>query len=81
MSDPKVKPSSEMSHPIDLEAGQFDNEIIRAIEEKSLFYYKEKKSSLVARYVYGIIFLITNLCAWFIRDYAQTALALIPCNY
>ncbi|CAA7049439.1 unnamed protein product [Microthlaspi erraticum] len=79
MDDPKVRSSSEMEiSPIDIEAAQFDNEIIRAIEENSLFYHKEKNKSLVARYVYGIIFLITNLCAWFIRDYAQKTLALIP---
>ncbi|PPD99464.1 hypothetical protein GOBAR_DD03510 [Gossypium barbadense] len=30
---------------------------------------EERKKSLRARYFYGIIFLITNLTAWFIRDY------------
>ncbi|KHG07649.1 Serine incorporator 3 [Gossypium arboreum] len=33
---------------------------------------EEKKKSLRARYLYGIIFLITNLTAWFIRDYGHT---------
>ncbi|KAA3480556.1 putative serine incorporator [Gossypium australe] len=33
---------------------------------------EEKKKSLRARYFYGIIFLITNLTAWFIRDYGHT---------
>ncbi|TYG50403.1 hypothetical protein ES288_D10G172700v1 [Gossypium darwinii] len=33
---------------------------------------EERKKSLRARYFYGIIFLITNLTAWFIRDYGHT---------
>ncbi|XP_039033634.1 probable serine incorporator [Hibiscus syriacus] len=33
---------------------------------------EERKKSLRARYIYGIIFLVTNLTAWFIRDYGQT---------
>ncbi|XVF65027.1 hypothetical protein PTKIN_Ptkin09bG0213800 [Pterospermum kingtungense] len=33
---------------------------------------EERKKSLRARYFYGIIFLITNLTAWFIRDYGRT---------
>ncbi|KAG2285716.1 hypothetical protein Bca52824_045320 [Brassica carinata] len=61
----------------DLEAAQLDD-LIREIEQKSLFYYQEKKKSLRARYIYGTIFLIINLCAWFIRDYAQKALTLLP---
>ncbi|KAG7573456.1 Serine incorporator/TMS membrane protein [Arabidopsis suecica] len=63
--------------PGDLEAAHLD-ELIREIEQRSLFYYQEKNKSLRARYVYGTIFLIINLCAWFIRDYAQKALALLP---
>ncbi|KAK9288179.1 hypothetical protein L1049_016628 [Liquidambar formosana] len=31
----------------------------------------QRKKSLRARYTYGIIFLLTNLCAWFVRDYGQ----------
>ncbi|KAG4126271.1 hypothetical protein ERO13_D10G146100v2 [Gossypium hirsutum] len=33
---------------------------------------EERKKSLRARYFYDIIFLITNLTAWFIRDYGHT---------
>ncbi|KAK8555265.1 hypothetical protein V6N13_037382 [Hibiscus sabdariffa] len=33
---------------------------------------EERKKSLRARYFYGIIFFITNLTAWFIRDYGHT---------
>lgn len=29
----------------------------------------------MARYVYGLIFLVTNLLAWVVRDYAQAALS------
>ncbi|EFH57562.1 hypothetical protein ARALYDRAFT_902458 [Arabidopsis lyrata subsp. lyrata] len=63
--------------PGDLEAAHLD-ELIREVEQRSLYYYQEKNKSLRARYVYGTIFLIINLCAWFIRDYAQKALALLP---
>ncbi|KAF5196083.1 Serinc-domain containing serine and sphingolipid biosynthesis protein [Thalictrum thalictroides] len=31
----------------------------------------ERKKSLQARYVYGFIFLLTNLLAWLIRDYGH----------
>ncbi|VVB07299.1 unnamed protein product [Arabis nemorensis] len=75
MSDPRVR-SLQISDG-DLEVAQLD-ELIKEIEQKSLFYYKEKNKSLRARYVYGTIFLIINLCAWFIRDYAQKALSLLP---
>ncbi|XP_008438413.1 uncharacterized protein LOC103483517 isoform X1 [Cucumis melo] len=34
-------------------------------------YANEKKKSLRVRYVYSIIFLVTNLIAWFLRDYGQ----------
>lgn len=39
-----------------------------------------KKGPLQARYVYGFIFLITNLLAWAIRDYAHKAPSLIRCE-
>ncbi|CDY37743.1 BnaA04g19250D [Brassica napus] len=75
MNDPRVR-SFQIS-PGDLEAAQLDD-LIREIEQKSLFYHQEKKKLLRARYIYGTIFLIINLCAWFIRDYAQKALTLLP---
>ncbi|KAG7028786.1 Serine incorporator 3, partial [Cucurbita argyrosperma subsp. argyrosperma] len=34
-------------------------------------YASEKKKSLRVRYVYAVIFLMTNLIAWFIRDYGK----------
>ena len=40
----------------------------------------ERKKSLRARYFYGIIFLITNLTAWFIRDYGQSVLPPLYCE-
>ncbi|KAJ8448586.1 hypothetical protein Cgig2_012230 [Carnegiea gigantea] len=38
----------------------------------------ERRRSLRARYYYGIVFLLTNLAAWFIRDYI---LRVIPENH
>nr|GMD65651.1 probable serine incorporator [Ipomoea batatas] len=48
------------------------NEIQLALWQQKRAEYKVKsKKSLRARYSYGIIFLITNLVAWFIRDYGE----------
>ncbi|KAL5784455.1 hypothetical protein ACOSQ2_006847 [Xanthoceras sorbifolium] len=46
----------------------------RSLEQKTIDCSAEKRKSLRSRYLYGIIFLVTNLSAWFIRDYAQKAL-------
>ncbi|XP_022157955.1 serine incorporator 3 isoform X1 [Momordica charantia] len=40
-------------------------------ETSNVDYASEKNKSLQVRYMYGIIFLSTNLVAWFIRDYGQ----------
>ncbi|KAK3187774.1 hypothetical protein Dsin_027335 [Dipteronia sinensis] len=44
------------------------------VQHKSIDCSAEKSKSLRARYLYGILFLVTNLSAWFIRDYAQKVL-------
>nr|XP_023886276.1 serine incorporator 3-like [Quercus suber] len=50
-------------------------EVSGSLEQKNLVDYSaERKKSLQARYSYGIIFLVTNLIAWFIRDYGQRLL-------
>ncbi|KAM7261508.1 hypothetical protein ACFE04_008875 [Oxalis oulophora] len=49
-------------------------ELVRSLEQKSIECLAAKNMSLQARYVYGIIFLLINLCAWFIRDYGQRML-------
>lgn len=50
-------------------------EVSGSLEQKNLVDYSaERKKSLRARYSYGIIFLVTNLIAWFIRDYGQRLL-------
>lgn len=45
------------------------------LEQKRIDYSREKKKTLQARYIYGIIFLIINLKAWFFRDYGQRVLS------
>ncbi|XP_048234847.1 probable serine incorporator isoform X1 [Ricinus communis] len=45
------------------------------LEANSSNHSQEKKKPLRARFVYGIIFLITNLKAWFFRDYGQKVLS------
>jgi hypothetical protein len=35
----------------------------------------------VARYIYGFIFLLTNLAAWVVRDYSHEALNQFHCKY
>lgn len=54
--------------------------VIRGEESISIDYSVDKKNSLRARYVYGLIFLITNLLAWLIRDYGQKVLAELRCK-
>lgn len=43
-------------------------------------YANEKKKSLRVRYVYSIIFLVTNLIAWFLRDYGQRIVPQLHCK-
>ncbi|KAL6194641.1 hypothetical protein ACLB2K_035722 [Fragaria x ananassa] len=45
-----------------------------SLEQRRFDHLPERKKALRARYAYGIIFLITNLCAWFVRDYGQRVL-------
>ncbi|KAF3457475.1 hypothetical protein FNV43_RR02133 [Rhamnella rubrinervis] len=49
-------------------------EVPRSLEHISMDYLAERKKPLRARYAYGTIFLIMNLCAWFVRDYGQLVL-------
>ncbi|KAJ7979719.1 Serinc-domain containing serine and sphingolipid biosynthesis protein [Quillaja saponaria] len=44
------------------------------LELKNFDYLVERRNSLRARYSFSIIFLIMNLSAWFVRDYAQKIL-------
>ena len=56
-------------------------EVSGSLEQKNLVDYSaERKKSLQARYSYGIIFLVTNLIAWFIRDYGQRLLPQLHCK-
>ena len=56
-------------------------EVSGSLEQKNLVDYSaERKKSLRARYSYGIIFLVTNLIAWFIRDYGQRLLPQLHCK-
>ncbi|XWS35079.1 hypothetical protein CRYUN_Cryun21dG0095300 [Craigia yunnanensis] len=53
-----------------------NSELVRRVkasfEPKNVDCCAQRKKSLRARYFYGMIFLITNLTAWFIRDYGQS---------
>ncbi|KAL7177494.1 hypothetical protein ACSBR2_030785 [Camellia fascicularis] len=42
-----------------------------ALEQRSFERSVQKKKSLRARYLYGIVFLFANLVAWCVRDYGQ----------
>ncbi|PON36119.1 Serine incorporator/TMS membrane protein [Parasponia andersonii] len=46
-------------------------EVAGSLEQKNMHFSAERKNSMPARYVYGVIFLIPNLCAWIVRDYGQ----------
>ncbi|KAK4356905.1 hypothetical protein RND71_022515 [Anisodus tanguticus] len=51
------------------------------VQQKSMEYSIKSKRSSRARYSYGIIFFITNLIAWFVRDYGDRALPLLRCEF
>lgn len=55
-------------------------EVLGSLEQKNVDYSVERKKSLRARYSYGIIFLVTNLIAWFVRDYGQRLLPQQHCK-
>lgn len=50
------------------------------LQQKSMEYSIKSKRSSRARYSYGIIFLITNLIAWFVRDYGERVLPVLQCK-
>ncbi|KAG6733008.1 hypothetical protein I3842_01G205600 [Carya illinoinensis] len=52
-----------------------------SLEQKNVDYSAERKQTLQARYTYGTIFLITNLMAWFVRDYGQKLLPQLHCEF
>lgn len=55
-------------------------EVPVSLEHSSIDYLAERKKPLRARYIYGVIFLIMNLCAWFVRDYGQLVLPQLHCK-
>lgn len=55
-------------------------EVAVSLEHNSIDYLAERKKPLRARYIYGVIFLIMNLCAWFVRDYGQLVLPQLHCK-
>ncbi|KAG6781440.1 hypothetical protein POTOM_014345 [Populus tomentosa] len=56
-------------------SGVPQGEVNSPLEQKRIDYSREKKKTLQSRYIYGIIFLIINLKAWFFRDYGQRVLS------
>lgn len=55
------------------------NEPTASLEQKSIICSAERKRSLRARYSYGIIFMLTNFSAWFLRDYGEKVLPQLQC--
>ncbi|KAM7462160.1 hypothetical protein LguiA_030281 [Lonicera macranthoides] len=53
-------------------------EISTALEQKRIKCSVNRKKALKARYSYGIMFLLTNLIAWLVRDYGQRAFPKLP---
>lgn len=43
-------------------------------------YLAKRNKSMRVRYIYGIIFLITNFVAWFFRDYGEGVGPLLHCK-
>ena len=67
--------STEVVEVVVRENNEINSEVIKelptALKQKSVECSVESKNSLQAPYSYGIIFLLTNLSAWFIRDFGQ----------
>ncbi|WMV48164.1 hypothetical protein MTR67_041549 [Solanum verrucosum] len=61
----------------DNEVEQWGDFPVALLQQKSMEYAIISKRSSRARYSYGIIFLITNLIAWFVRDYGERVLPLL----
>ncbi|KAL6971158.1 hypothetical protein U1Q18_030838, partial [Sarracenia purpurea var. burkii] len=55
-------------------------ELPGALEQKSVECLEQRKQSLRARYLYGIIFLLANLIAWCVRDYVQKISPQLHCK-
>ena len=55
-------------------------EVPASSAQKSMEHKAERKRSMRARYIYGIVFLISNLCAWIVRDYGQLAQPQFHCT-
>ncbi|CAL5347552.1 unnamed protein product [Camellia sinensis] len=51
-----------------------------ALEQRSFERLVQKKKSLRARYLYGIVFLFANLVAWCVRDYGQKVTPQLHCE-
>lgn len=49
-------------------------------QQKSIELLVKRKRSQRARYSYGIIFLLTNLIAWAVRDYGQIFFSDLHCT-
>lgn len=49
-------------------------------QQKSIELLVKRKKSQRARYFYGIIFLLTNLIAWAVRDYGQIIFSDLHCT-
>ncbi|KAF6156854.1 hypothetical protein GIB67_005815 [Kingdonia uniflora] len=59
-----------------VQINQRDSEVIRfeqlkneSVDWSNFDFSVERRRSLRARFVYGFIFLLTNLLAWMVRDY------------
>lgn len=50
-------------------------------QQKKIDVSLERRKSLRSRYYYGVIFLITNFVAWFIRDYIQRVIPEKHCKH
>lgn len=51
--------------------------MVPAQEQRRFDFPVERRRSLRARYYYGMIFLFSNLVAWFVRDYGQKTLPVL----
>ena len=48
--------------------------------QESAIYSVKRKQSLQTRHMYGFIFFLTNLLAWFVHEYGHKFLHILPCR-
>lgn len=78
----KIRLSDPEARVIEIKLSNSEVTLLREhylAQQKSIECLVKRKKSQRARYSYGIIFLLTNLIAWAVRDYGQIVFSDLHC--